>query len=48
MPWPFGVLIAPLVVGVVGAVLLNNGFVLRRQRVNEAWSDIDVHPPRCR
>ena len=42
MSWSVWVLIGLVVVVVVGAVLLYNGLVLRRQRVNEAWSDVDV------
>jgi LemA protein len=42
MSWPYLVLIGVVVVLIVAVVVLYNTLVLRRQRVNEAWSDIDV------
>ncbi len=42
MSWPYWVVLGVVVVLVAAAVVLYNTLVLRRQRVNEAWSDIDV------
>jgi len=42
MTWQWWLLLAVVIVLVVGAGMLFNTLVLRRQRVHEAWSDIDV------
>ncbi len=42
MSWPIWVLIGAVVVLVIAMVAMYNMLVQRRQRVNEAWSDIDV------
>jgi len=42
MDWLYWVLLGVVLVLAVGAGVLFNRLVTRRQRVNEAWSDIDV------
>jgi LemA protein len=42
MNWPVIIILAIIVLAVVWLVLLYNGLVQRRLRVDEAWSQIDV------
>lgn len=42
MSWLLWVLVAVLILLLLAIGLMYNGFVTRRQRVNEAWGDIDV------
>jgi LemA protein len=42
MSWLYWVVLAVVLVLMVGVGFLYNSLVLRRQRMNEAWSDIDV------
>jgi LemA protein len=42
MSWIYWVILTLVVLLVAGVGLVFNGLVVRRQRVNEAWSDIDV------
>ncbi len=42
MSWIYWVILGLVALVVVSIALVFNGLVLRRQRVNEAWSDIDV------
>lgn len=42
MSWPLWLLLVVVVLLVLSVALLFNGLVKRRQRVGEAWADIDV------